>query len=148
MRSKNPFLFFSRREKQAIVQAIREAERLTSGEIRVHLERGMKEEALAHAEEIFQRLRMTETKDRNGVLILLGLRKKQFFILGDRGIHEKVPSGFWDSIRNEMTPLFKEDRFAEGLVRGIRTVGEKLKAYFPYQRDDINELPDGISYSL
>jgi uncharacterized membrane protein len=91
---------------------------------------------------------MTETRAKNGVLILLSPANREFFVLGDRGIDEKVPQNFWEEITEGMSQFFKKDQFADGLVHGILKIGEKLKTYFPYQRDDSNELPDGISYSL
>lgn len=147
-RDSNPALFFSKKEKERIVSAVREAELQTSGEIRVHLERQFRGDALKHAEEIFQKLNMDRTEARNGVLILMGLKSKRFFILGDIGIHEKVGQDFWDAIVGEIVPYFKEDRFADGLAEGILEIGKKLKNHFPYQRDDVNELPDEISFSL
>jgi len=150
-RDNNPILFFSRKERKSILDSIRRAEMQTSGEVRVHLERQLRgeteEEKFQHAKEIFEKLGMTKTEARNGVLILLGIKSKRFFVLGDTGIHEKVPGGFWDEIVHEMTAFFKEDRFAEGIREGIARIGEKLKTYFPYERDDVNELPDEISFS-
>jgi len=150
-RDNNPVLFFSRKERGRILSATQTAEMQTSGEIRVHLERKLRgetdQERFNHAKEIFERLGMTNTKDHNGVLILLGLKSKRFFVLGDKGIDEKVPPGFWDEIVKQLSKQFREDRFAEGIEEGILKIGEKLKAYFPYQRDDINELPDEISFS-
>lgn len=147
-RSNNPSLFFSKKEKEQIASAIQEAEKKTSGEIRVHLERQVKGDFMTHAKEIFEKIGMTKTKDRNGVLILMGLKTKRFAILGDSGINEKVPEGFWDEIVVLMTEDFKEDNFANGIAVAVNRIGEKLRDFFPYERDDINELPDEISYSL
>ena len=147
-RSKNPALFFSKSEKERIVEAIRAAEKNTSGEIRVHLERKAREPFYHHAQEVFEKLGMTKTKERNGVLIFIGLASQRFAILGDQGIHEQVPENFWKSIAIDMQSKFKEDRFADGIVEAILTAGQKLKAYFPYQRGDVDELPDAISYSF
>jgi len=147
-RSKNPVLFFSKKEKEKIVRAIQEAEKATSGEIRVHLERQARPDILEHAKDIFIKLGMTKTKARNSVLILLGVKSRRFAIIGDHGINEKVPPQFWGDIVDTMQNAFREDRFAEGLADGILLIGQKLSHYFPYQRDDINELPDEISYSL
>jgi len=83
-----------------------------------------------------------------GFSFFMGVHSRRFAILGDQGINEKVPQGFWDEIVQLMMRHFKEDRFSDGLVEGILKIGEKLKEYFPYQREDINELPDEISYSL
>ena len=146
MRSSDPFLFFSKREKQEIIRAIQENEMKTSGEIRVHLERRAREDIMAHARGIFQKIGMTRTEARNGVLIFMGIRTKRFCILGDRGIHERVPEGFWDELAGIMEKRFREDRFADGICETIQRVGEKLKECFPYERRDINELPDAISY--
>jgi uncharacterized membrane protein len=147
VRDKNPILFFSKKEKTAIIQAIQSAELKTSGEIRVHLERHAREPFFEHAREIFQKLGMTKTKDRNGVLIFMGLASRRFAILGDKGIYERLPEGFWDDIADQMTQDFKKDLFADGIVKAILRVGEKLRQYFPYERDDMNELPDEISFS-
>lgn len=147
-RSKDPVLFFSKKEKEAIVQAIREAEKMTSGEIRVHLERKARPDIMAHAREVFEKIGMTRTQRRNGVLIFLGVASRRFAILGDRGINEKVPPTFWDEVAEGMQQSFREDRFADGIVEAILAIGEKLKEYFPYQSSDVNELSDEISFSF
>ncbi|MBN1586061.1 MAG: TPM domain-containing protein [Candidatus Omnitrophica bacterium] len=144
----NPALFFSQTEKQAIRRAVRGAEMKTSGEIRVHLERKAREPFLENAEEVFEKTGMTRTAERNGVLIFIGLASRRYAILGDKGIHEKVPEGFWDKIAQQMGEEFRQDRFADGVVAAVEQIGERLQEYFPYQRDDVNELPDEISYSL
>lgn len=146
-RDKNPALFFSKKEKTAIVDAVRCAEMKTSGEIRVHLERKAREPFYEHAQEIFEKLGMSNTKDRNGVLIFIGLASRRFALLGDEGIHQRVPEGFWDEIVEQMTVDFREDRFAAGIVQAVERTGEKLQAFFPYQREDVNELSDEISFS-
>jgi len=148
VRSKNPILFFSKKEKHDITEAICQAELKTSAEIRVHLERRAGKDIFVHAKQEFQRLGMTKTAARNGVLIFLGVASKRFAILGDRGINDKVPPGFWDEIALVMTPRFKEDEFATGLCEAILMIGEKLSEYFPYHQEDVNELPDEISYSF
>lgn len=147
-RSKHPALFFSKKEKERIVNAIQEAERATSGEIRVHLARRARPDIEAHARELFVKLGMTETAARNGVLILIGIASRRFVVLGDRGIHEKVPPDFWNDVVETMKNAFRENRFADGLAEGILRIGEKLRDAFPHQRDDINELPDEISFSV
>jgi len=148
IRSSQPNLFFSKKEDERIVQAIDKAERETSGEIRVHLERKFRGDTMAHAKEIFERLGMTNTKDRNGVLILLGIKTKRFVILGDKGIHERLSQAFWDQTVQVMSRYFKEDRFADGLIETIALIGDHLNRNFPYRRDAVDELPDEISYSL
>jgi len=147
VRDKNPSLFFSKKEKTAIIQAVQSAELKTSGEIRVHLERRAREPFFEHAREIFEKIGMTNTKDRNGVLIFMGLASRRFAILGDKGSHERVPEGFWDDIALQMTQEFEKDLFADGIIKAIQLIGEKLQQYFPFERDDVNELPDEISFS-
>lgn len=138
--------FFSKEEEALIVKAIRKAELATSGEIRVHLEVGAEAAAMSVAERVFHRLGMDKTADRNGVLILLEVDRREFAIIGDEGIDQVVPSGFWDSTRDIMQQHFRRGEFARGIEQAVGEVGSQLKAYFPYQTDDVNELPDEISY--
>ena len=95
---------------------------------------------------VFNRLKLNETKLRNGVLIYLAVKDHKFAILGDEGINKVVEDGFWNDVKDLMQHRFKENRFADGLEEGIMRCGEKLKTFFPYQSDDINEIPDDISY--
>jgi uncharacterized membrane protein len=139
--------FFKKEEEESIIKAIQAAEKNTSGEIRVHLEKETGgNPVLDVALEVFDILKMHETEQRNAVLILLIPKEKQFAILGDEGINKVVPKGFWEDIRDHMKSHFIHGNFAIGLSEGIEKIGEKLKAYFPYQTDDTNELPDDISY--
>lgn len=148
MRSNNPALFFSRGERARIIKAIDEAERLTSGEIRIHLQRKIGKDILKHAREVFEKIGMAKTGQRNGVLIFMGLKTRQLVILGDKGINERVRKEFWDDTVGLLISHFKNDEFAEGIVDATLKIGEKLKEFFPLQRDDANELSDEISYSL
>ncbi len=145
MRTYRPNKFFTKQEKEKIVAAIKEAEKQTSGEIRVHLEKKTPAPVLERAQELFYQLGLDKTEQKNGVLIYLAISEKLFAIIGDEGINKVVPAGFWDEIRNKMQERFKDDKFSEGLTEAIQRVGEKLKAYFPYQADDRNECPDEIS---
>ena len=138
--------FFSKREEEAIINAIRDAELNTSGEIRVHLEDNMKGNVLDVSVRVFKELGMEKTSARNGVLILIAPIEKQFAIIGDEGINAVVPENFWDEEKNLMQEHFKAGAFCKGVCKVIEQIGEKLKAHFPYQSDDVNELPDEISY--
>lgn len=129
-----------------MVAAIKAAELQTSGEIRVHIDKSCKGNAVRKAIKVFRWLKMNKTDARNGVLIYLAVAENQFAIIGDEGINAVVPSGFWDSTRDAMQGHFKQGRFADGLAHGIREAGEQLRAHFPYQSDDVNELPDEISF--
>jgi uncharacterized membrane protein len=138
--------FFTKEEGDRIVSAIRAAESNTSGEIRVHLEQLCKEKTFREAVTVFERLGMHRTKDRNGVLFFLVPERKEFSILGDKGINDVVPEGFWADVTELVQSHFRTGRYADGVCEGILRIGEKLKNYFPYKRDDVNELPDTISY--
>jgi uncharacterized membrane protein len=139
--------FFSQDEKNQILQAIMEAEKNTSGEIRVHLEKYCEGDVLDCAAYVFGKLKMHKTKARNGVLFYLAIDNRKFAILGDAGINAVVPENFWDNIKTVMMTNFSEEKFVEGLVSGIHMSGEALKKYFPYNEEtDVNELPDEISF--
>ena len=139
--------FLSKTEEQEIVQAIVEAEKNTSGEIRVHIEEHTEKSPLERAQEVFFELKMDETQDRNGVLFYVCVSDKKFAILGDKGINEAVESDFWDCTKDTVIANFKEGNFKKGLVEGILRAGERLKKYFPFQSDDTNELSNEISRS-
>lgn len=138
--------FFSEAEKNQIVDAIKEAELNTSGEIRLHVENKCKADVLDRAAFIFEKLEMHKTELRNGVLFYLAVSDHKFAILGDAGINAKVPENFWDEIKDTVLNHFKESKYAEGLATGIKMAGDKLKAEFPYQSNDVNELSDDISF--
>ena len=138
--------FFSKSEQQQIVDAIAVAEKNTSGEIRIHLDDTCKGDVLDAAAHRFNQLKMYKTELRNGVLFYLSVNDHQFAIIGDKGINEKVPEGFWDSVRDTVITNFKQKQFALGLIKGIEMAGEKLKQYFPYQSNDKNELSNEISF--
>ena len=137
---------FLAEEKQLIANAIKNAELNTSGEIRVHLESKCKEDVLDHAAFIFEKLEMHKTESRNGILFYLSLDDHKFAVIGDVGINQKVGDEFWEIVKNEMIPLFKENKMVAGLAMGIEKAGIELKKYFPYQSDDKNELDDEISF--
>ncbi len=138
--------FFKKEEEQQIIAAIKEAEGHTSGEIRVHLERELIGDARNVAAMVFHELEMDKTAERNGVLIFIVPSMHRFAILGDRGINEKVPPNFWEDVRDVMQDFFRQGKFGEGIVNGVKMTGLKLKEHFPRKSDDKNELPDEISY--
>lgn len=141
-----PTDFFSESGQKLIVEAIKEAELNTSGEVRVHIEGHCSEEVMDRAAWVFQTLDMHKTEARNGVLFYLAVTDKKFAILGDIGINQKVPENFWGDVKNAMLSQFKEGEFAQGLSDGIRMAGVQLGRHFPYQDDDVNELSDDISF--
>jgi len=137
--------FLSEKEEGEIVAAIRAAELNTSGEIRVHIEKSTEGNALDRAKEVFYFLKMDKTSAKNGVLFYLGVEDKKFAILGDKGIDALVEEDFWDSIRDTVITAFKQNDYAGGLIQGITSAGLKLKHYFPFTPEDVDELPNTIS---
>ena len=142
----NAVHFFSKEEKAQIKAAVKEAETNTSGEIRVHVDNHCREDVMDRAAWWFGRLDMHKTAKRNGVLFYLAVKDRKFAILGDAGINAVTPEDFWENIKAKMVEQFSEGSFAGGLSLGIRMAGEALQAHFPYQDDDVNELPDEISF--
>lgn len=132
-------------QEQAILNAIANAERITSGEIRVHIENTLTGEPLTRAAEVFTQLKMHETAERNGVLFYIAIADRKFTVAGDVGIHQKVPAGFWDTVRDTVLAQFKNGLFVEGLVAGITMAGMELAKHFPRKADDANELTNDIS---
>lgn len=138
--------FFTDIQKRDIQLAIENAELNTSGEIRVHLAKNCKEDVLKKSKKVFEKLKMHQTDLRNGVLIFLAIEDRKISILGDKGINDLVEPDFWDSIKNNMVDQFKKEQFTVGLCQGIKMIGVKLKNHFPYQKDDVNELTNDISF--
>jgi len=149
MFSYKDLIFLNKAEEQKVVEAIKSAEKQTSGEIRVHIESKVKkdEDIMACAIKKFEEIGMHKTKDRNGCLIFIDLINKRFAIIGDKAINEKVETNFWTDTAKLLNSFFKERKYADGLCAVINLIGERLKKYFPYQSNDINELQDEISYT-
>ena len=139
--------FLTSSQEKDIIEAIRLAEKDTSGEIRVHIEKSTDKDPLERAKEVFHFLKMDETEKRNGVLFYLAVDDKQFSVLGDIGIFKVTPETFWDSTKDIVLNEFIKGNFTKGLKLGIMEAGFKLKEFFPYQNNDKNELPDSISLS-
>jgi len=137
---------FSESDRRQILATIKEAEKNTSGEIRLFIEDDCGENVLDRAAFIFTELEMHKTKERNGVLFYLATDSRQFAILGDMGIHSKVKKDFWHEIKLEMQNFFTEGEFLKGLTIGIKMSGEALKEHFPYHKTDKNELSDEIVF--
>jgi uncharacterized membrane protein len=140
--------FLSVEQQALILSAIKEAEENTSGEIRVHMETSLSGDVLDRAAWIFRKMGMHKTEKRNGVLFYLAVENKKFAVIGDAGINSKVPGNFWDTTKELLEKYFREGKYAEGLREGILMAGSQLKEHFPHKRDDINELPDEISYDI
>lgn len=137
--------FLTKAEEQEIVDAIGKAEKNTSGEVRVHIEKETSIAAIDRAVEVFQQLNMENTQERNGVIIYVAVGSHQFAIYGDKGINEKVGADFWNCTKDLMAGHFKDGNFKQGLIEGILNAGEQLKKYFPYQDSDTDELTNEIS---
>ncbi len=137
--------FLAQLNQERIIAAIATAERQTSGEIRVHIQPKAHGEIRNVAERTFERLGMTKTDLRNGVLLFVASEEQRFVILGDKGIDEKVPAGFWDDIAAKLTIRFRNGEFTDGIVEAIHSAGEELRHYFPRAHADVNELSNEIN---
>ncbi|QIP12055.1 TPM domain-containing protein [Spirosoma aureum] len=139
---------FTPEDQQRIVNAIREAEKATSGEIRVHVEpHCATADPVQRAIAVFAQLGMHQTKEQNGVLFYLAHADRKFAVVGDKGINDKVPADFWESTKDLIRSHFASGHYVEGLSRGIEKAGQQLKQYFPYDGEtDTNELADEISF--
>jgi uncharacterized membrane protein len=137
---------FSDEEQQKITEAVEAAERFTSGEIRICIEKTCSEPVLDRAANYFKKLGMHQTAKRNGVLIYVATNDHKFAIIGDAGINKVVPPDFWDEAKDAMLENFKAGNLVQGITTGVHLAGQQLKTFFPYLEDDRNELPDDISF--
>lgn len=138
--------FFDKQEQQLLVDAIATAELKTSGEIRLHISNFCFGSEIKAAEKVFTKLKMHQTKERNGVLIYIATFSRKVAVVGDEGIHQKLGNEFWQKVVNQLIQKFKENKKAEALSECIIECGEQLGKFFPRQSDDKNELTNTISY--
>jgi len=140
--------FFNEEEKQLIVDAVQNAERMTSGEVRVFVESKCSYiDAIDRAAELFFKLQMQETKDRNAVLLYVAMKDRQLAVFGDEGIHKKVGDEYWNTEVKKMISNFNRDNYAAGISEVVKDIGLALTQHFPYNNDtDKNELPDDIVF--
>lgn len=138
--------FFSLDEQKRIVLAIQRAERKTSCEIRLHVDTQTNLHVLDRAAYLFKQLDMHKTEARNGVLLYVAVKNKEFAIIGDSGVNYYVKDAFWTECKEEVLPAFKAHDFCEGIIACIEKVGNRFQEYFPYQEDDENELSDELSF--
>ncbi len=139
-----PTEFVHSLEEQRVTAAIAAAEQKSSGEIRVYISNQKRHDVMDAAQKRFVKLGMTNTRQRNAVLLYFAPAVQQFAIIGDVGIHEKCGQPFWDEIVSEMTPLLKAGQFTDAVLRAIEHTGQLLSEHFPRTPDDINELPDKL----
>ena len=137
--------FLAKIDQERIVAAIAAAEKRTSGEIRVHIQPKAHGDIRTVAERTFERLGMTKTELRSGVLLFIACEEQRFVILGDKGINEKAPAGFWDDIAAQLTMRFHAGEFSEGIVEAIHSAGEELRHDFPRSEGDVDELTNEIN---
>lgn len=140
--------FFSEEDNHLIVKAIRQAEKATSGEVRVFVEsRCSWVNSIDRAAELFFSLKMEKTEQRNAVLVYVAMKDRQLAVFGDEGIHQKVGEAYWNKIVADMLGDFNKDDYAKGIAECVIQIGNALHTHFPYDRDtDRNELPDEIVF--
>ena len=141
--------FFSDDDFLRVSNKIKEMEKITSGEIRVAIKDDKpflktKKDIRELAVEEFYRLKMAETRDKTGILIYVLLKSRQFYILADSGINEKVGQPVWDEVRNEIQNKFRVGYYSEGLIYAVERVGNILSEHFPIKPDDTNELSNKV----
>lgn len=134
--------FLSAGERERITAAIRDAESKTSGEIVVHMVDRTQHMPTIEAKKAFEKIGMTRTRERNGVLFFVAIRDRKLAVIGDKGIHQHVSADFWADVVKTVEVHFADSRFADGLTEGIAKVGNELARHFPHRADDVNELPD------
>lgn len=144
MNTKSP-LNFSPEEELEIVEAIRTAEESTSGEIRIHIDSNSSNNHFKKSIDVFNALKMNETKERNAILFHISERDHNFTIIGDVGIDSVISHGFWERVKQEVISEFKQKSYKRGLIKGILMVGDALKIYFPQEGGNSNELSNEIS---
>jgi uncharacterized membrane protein len=137
---------FNDDEQERIRKAIEGAEKHTSGQLRVCIEKTCSENVLDRAAKYFHQLDMHKTKLRNGVLIYVATADQKFAIIGDAGINKVVPENFWDDTKEDMLEHFKQGNLVEGIVTGLEIAGDHLQKFFPHESGDTNELPDDIAF--
>jgi uncharacterized membrane protein len=137
--------FLTPGQEKEIVEAIIQAEKQTSGEIRVHIEKTSNGDVNERAHNVFHLLKMDETELQNGVLIYVAVEDRSFVICGDKGIDKVVPKNFWDKTKEVIENQFKNGNFKDGIMEGVLMAGEQLKHFFPYTNNDRNELDNEIS---
>lgn len=135
-------------DSRLVVKAIRQAEKSTSGEVRVFVEsRCAWMDAMDRAAEIFFSLKMDKTEQRNGTLVYIALKDRQLAVFGDEGIHRKVGSEYWNKIVADMLKDFKSEHYGKGIAECVIQIGNALQRHFPFDKEtDKNELPDEIVF--
>jgi uncharacterized membrane protein len=139
--------FLRNLEHDRIAKAIATAEATTSGEIRVFIQRGNVADAVSDARTQFERLGMTQTRERNAVLVFVAPRAQKFAVIGDRGVYEKCGEPFWEALTQAMRPHFQAQHFTDAIVHAVREAGSLLTQHFPRRPDDRNELPNAVEES-
>lgn len=139
--------FLTEKELNALVEVIQEAENLSTGEIRIHIDANTESNFAQKAWKVFQSLEMQKTQERNGVLFYINFEQKYLTVIGDKGIHQKVHQQFWDDIHDEMTQGFAQQIYFETIKKAILKIGVELKKHFPIKGENPNELPNEITFS-
>ncbi len=138
--------FFHQKELKIIAEKIAEVEKITSGEIRLHLHNKCAGDPIQDAWKAFEKLQMNATKQRNGVLIYLAVKDKKAAIVSDEGINKKLGEHYLNHLIDELMDNFRQGLFLKGILRTVENVGRELVKYFPIEKDDVDELPNDVSF--
>jgi uncharacterized membrane protein len=135
-------------QKQHILDSIIQAEKETTGELRIHLSYAKEEgDLLKAAQNHFEKLKMHETHERNGMLLYLNPKLKKLSVFGDVGIHQKVGQDFWDQLIGDVRSAIREKDLTQGIIHAVQRMGHALKEHFPHRDGQTNELPNDVSES-
>jgi hypothetical protein len=138
--------FLGPEEQASVVGAIKNAETMTSGELRIHIELHCPGDPLARAAALFSQLKMDKTDLRNGVLVYCALKDRRFALYGDAGIHARLGLTYWQQLAEKVQQEIRGNSLAAGLALAAESIGSSLAEHFPRAADDHNELPDDISF--
>ena len=144
--------FLSDDELHQIALKIKEKESSTAGEIVVSVKEKKqffhkRKSVYEHAVSEVKRVGIKKTRDHTGILIFILLKEREFYILADSAIHEKVADNTWELVKNKMEAKFREKKFCEGIINAVDEVGTILSEHFPRKTDDTNELSDEVNIS-
>ena len=139
--------YLTEQQMASLVEAIQSAEQHSSGEIRIHIDSNTDEKNAEAAFEVFKRLCMDKTAEKNAVLFHINFEKKYLTIIGDKGIHEKVKQEFWNHLHDKITSEFANQNYFQSIKDAVLETGFELKKHFPLNGENINELPDEITFS-
>ncbi|GAM11505.1 hypothetical protein OR1_03821 [Geobacter sp. OR-1] len=84
------------------------------------------------------------TRHETGILIFMSLLERKVWILGDRGINERIDPASWGEMAGSLARGIAAGNGCDALCEVIGRCGAELSRHFPHQADDVNELQDDL----